>query len=295
MAELVSITSGKLTARINLLGAELWSVTDADGREYMTDADPAFWTGHAPILFPIVGELAGGTYRYEGKNYALPRHGFARRSRFLLVEHADGTARFRLTDSADTRAAYPFAFALELCFRLHDTRLEIVAEVTNLGPEPLPFSLGFHPGFAWPLPGGGDKLKHTIVFAEEEPNDIRLLDGDGLVADRAPSPVQGRTLKLSPDLFRRDALVWDRLQSRGVEYRGEQGSPILRVAFPDTPHLGIWQKPGANYVCIEPWQGHADPAGFDGELREKPGIVILPPGEVRRFRVEVTIDPPSGV
>ena len=117
MSDLVTITSGDLTARIAPLGAELHSLTDAAGREYMTDADPAFWTGHAPILFPIVGELRDGTYRLDGREYALPRHGFGRRSPFALIEHRGHITRFRLTDSEDTRAVYPFAFALELTYR----------------------------------------------------------------------------------------------------------------------------------------------------------------------------------
>lgn len=291
MSDLVTITSGHLTARIHPLGAELHALADAAGREYLTDADPAFWTGHAPILFPIVGELRGGTYRLDGREYALPRHGFARRSRFDLIEHRDHVARFRLTDSAETRAVYPFAFALELSYRLCGVRLEIEAHVRNAGESELPFNLGFHPGFAWPLPGGGDKLAHAVVFAREEPGALRVLDADGLLRTAVPTPVRGNTLPLSPELFDHDALVWDALESRAVTYRGEPGGPALHIVFPDTNYLGVWQKPGADFVCIEPWQGLADEAGFTGDFREKAGVVVLPPGMTRSFRVDVTVDP----
>lgn len=291
MSELVTIASEVLTARIHPLGAELHSLTDAAGREYMTDADPAYWTGHAPILFPIVGELQGGTYRLDGREYALARHGFARRSRFKLVEHRDHLVRWRLTDSAETRAVYPFAFALELGYRLHGARLEVEAVVRNTGDGPLPFNLGFHPGFAWPLPGGGDKLAHAIVFEREEPADLRALDGQGLFAGSTASPVRGDTLPLAPDLFAADALVWDRLESRSLTYRGAAASPALHIAFPDTSYLGIWQKPGADFVCIEPWQGLADEAGFAGDFTQKAGIVTLAPGGTRSFRMDVTVQP----
>ena len=291
MTELVTITSGDLTARIHPLGAELHSLTDAAGREYMTDADPAFWTGHAPILFPIVGELRGGTYRLDGREYALPRHGFARRSRFEVVEHRDDIARFRLTDSAETRAAYPFAFALELIFRLDGARLEVEASVRNTGDAPLPFNLGFHPAFAWPLPQGGDKLGHAIVFEHDEPSDLRALDDKGLLAGPASSPVQGDTLSLAPELFAADALVWDELESRSVTYRGAAESPALHIDFPDTSYLGVWQKPGADFICIEPWQGLADEADFSGEFQEKAGIVTLPHGAARSFSMGVTVHP----
>ena len=116
MTGLVEITSGTLTAAINPLGAELTHLRDAEDRELMTDADPAFWTGHAPILFPIVGALNGDTYRIDGQAFHLPKHGFARRSLFECVEQASDRVRFRLTDSDATRAVYPFAFALEIAF-----------------------------------------------------------------------------------------------------------------------------------------------------------------------------------
>lgn len=285
---LVTIASETLTARIHPLGAELWSLTDARGREFMTDADPAFWTGHAPILFPIVGELAGGQYRLGAEAHALPRHGFARRSTFSLVEHHGHVARFRLSDSAETRAVYPFAFVLELTYRLLGARLEIEAAVRNPGDAPLPFSLGFHPAFAWPLPEGGDKLAHTIVFARDEPGALRRLNDKGLFEGTGASPVDGRTLALAPELFAGDALVWDDPASRSVEYRGEHG-PALRIDFPDTPYLGVWQKPGAAFLCIEPWHGLADAEGFAGDFRDKPGVIVLPAGAVRSFRVDVTV------
>jgi galactose mutarotase-like enzyme len=291
LSELVTITSGDLTARIHPLGAELHSLTDAAGREYMTDADPAYWTGHAPILFPIVGELRGGTYRLDGREYALPRHGFARRSRFELIEHRGHIARFRLSDSAETRAVYPFAFALELSFRLHGTRLEVEALVRNTGREPLPFNLGFHPAFAWPLPDGGDKLAHAILFEHEELADLRGLDDKGLLAGRTSSPLRGDTLALTPELFANDALVWDALESQSVTYRGAGATPALHVAFPDTSYLGVWQKPGADFICIEPWQGLADEAVFEGDFAEKAGLVTLSPGTTRSFRLDVTVRP----
>jgi D-hexose-6-phosphate mutarotase len=127
---LVTIASETLTAAINPLGAELWSITDRAGQQWMTDADPAFWTGHAPVLFPIVGSLAGDTLHHDGKAYTLPRHGFARRSDFALVAHDGATAHFRLRDSAETRAVYPFAFVLDMAFAVEGATLAMTATVT---------------------------------------------------------------------------------------------------------------------------------------------------------------------
>jgi galactose mutarotase-like enzyme len=295
MADLVTIASDVLTARINPLGAELWSLTDRHGREYMTDADPAFWTGHAPILFPIVGMLNGGRYRLGERTYELPKHGFARRSRFEVVEAGASAVHLRLRDSEDTRAVYPFAFALDLTFRLAAATLHVEARIANAGDAAMPFSFGYHPAFAWPLPGGAAKADHRVTFAQPEPQPIRRIDPASglLLAEPFATPVHGRELQPDAALFQADALIWDHLASRSVTY-GAPGGASLTVAFPDTPMLGIWQKPGAGYLCIEPWQGIADPVGYAGDFADKPGVVTLPPGDSRDLRMDVTVTQTEG-
>lgn len=292
MSELVTIGSGALTARINPVGAELWSLTDAAGAEYMTDADPAFWTGHAPVLFPIVGMVRDGRYRLDGREYAMPKHGLARRAEFAVVAHDAASATFRLTDSAESRAAYPFAFQLDLAFATEGLTLRMTATVTNPGEVALPFSFGFHPAFAWPLPGGGAKEAHRLVFECEEPQAIRRIDRASglLLPDPQPSPVSGPALSPKAALFEADALIWDTLASRAASF-GAQGGARLDLAWPDCPMLGVWQVPGAGYLCIEPWAGIADPEGFDGDFRGKPGIMQLAPGASRAFRMDVTVRP----
>ena len=146
------------------------------------------------------------------------------------------------------------------------------------------------------LPGpcpAADKAAHRLTFAEPEPQDIRrVAPGTGvLLPTGEPSPVHGRELMLSPDLFTADAVIWTDLASRAVTYHAPGGA-ALHLEFPDTPMLGLWQVPGARYICIEPWQGHADPAGFAGDFTEKPGLVLLPPGQAKIYRLSVTITPP---
>jgi galactose mutarotase-like enzyme len=283
------ITSGALTAAINPFGAELSSLTDADGRELMTDADPAFWTGRAPILFPVVGAVSGGAIRVDGTEYPMRKHGLARHSRFTVAEHAADRLVLRLADSAETRAEYPFAFVLELAFALAGTTLSITARIGNPGTADLPASFGFHPAFAWPLPYGRAREAHQIVFDRPEPAPLRRLDADGLIApDPRSSPLDGATLHLSDDLFTADALIWDRLGSQALTYGAPDGLQ-LRVAFPDTPYLGIWTKTGSRFICIEPWHGIADPQGFAGAFRDKPGVFLIPPGGERRIAMEIAL------
>jgi len=286
---LVEIASDELSAAINPFGAELTHLRDADGRELMTDADPAYWTGHAPLLFPIVGRLNGDAYRLDGASYALPQHGFARRQTFLLTEHHPGRAKFLLQDTEATRAVYPFAFALEAEYAVEGPTLVTTITVTNRDSRPMPASFGFHPAFAWPLPYGEPRDSHRIEFAHDESAPLSAIVPGGLIGpDPRPSPLDGRVLHLADDLFDRDALVWDRLVSQSLIYGAETG-PQLLIEFPDTPKLGIWTKPGARFLCIEPWHGRADDAGFAGEIRDKPGMLHFAPGEARQFVMRVTL------
>ena len=284
----VTIRSAGLAAAIDPHGAELVSLRDADGRELMTGADPVFWSGHAPLLFPVVGKPAGETIRIDGRAYPMKQHGFARRRTFALVEQAEDRAVFRLEDDAETRAAYPFAFRLDVEYSLVDAALAVAVTVANPADAPLPASFGFHPAFAWPLPYGAPREDHRIVFAAEEPDALRRIAGDGTIApDHRASPLDGRVLHLSDSLFTDDALIWDAVRSRSVHY-GAPGTPGLEVAF-DAPMLGIWTKPGARFVCIEPWHGIADPEGYAGDYADKPGVFTIAPGGEKRIVMTVSL------
>lgn len=290
MNDWITIASDKLTARINPLGAELSSLTDAMGRELMTDADPAFWTGRAPLLFPIVGRLNGDVLRIDGCEYPMKQHGFARRSAFRLVQATASRAVFLLTDDEETRRQYPFAFRLEVAFTLTNATLAIDVTIRNPASVPLPASFGFHPAFAWPLPYSYARVDHDITFDDDEGGTVRRLT-DGLIAGDRPSPLDGHRLRLRDATFADDALIWDPVRSSTIAY-GSQAmprDPWLEIAFPDTPSLGIWTKPGARFICIEPWHGTADPVGYTGEFRDKPGVFSVAPRGEKRLGMGVTL------
>ncbi len=275
---LIEIGSGQLRAAINPFGAELSSLRDAAGRELMTDADPAFWTGRAPILFPIVGRLNDDVLWLDGESYRMEKHGFARRSMFDPVDVADSSALFRMTDTVETREQYPFHFLLEIGFAIEAATLTMTARIGNGGDAPMPFSFGWHPAFAWPLPYGAARADHRILFEADEPAALKGLTPEGLIAADRPTPVDGNMLPLADALFADDALIWNPIQSQRLHYGAPTG-PQLDIGFPDTPQLGIWTKPGAGFVCVEPWHGIADSLGFSGDFRDKPGILSLAPGE----------------
>ncbi|SER39584.1 aldose 1-epimerase family protein [Sphingobium sp. YR768] len=285
-----AISSSALSASIDPLGAELWSLTDAQGRELMTDADPRWWTGHAPLLFPFVGRSRGDIYRLDGQDYPMAQHGFARRKPFAVVEQREDSLLLRLEADEETRAAYPFDFRLDMGFVLEGASLRMTATVSNRGEALMPFSFGYHPAFAWPLPYGGAAEAHRVTFEQPEPAPIRKVGEEpGLIArETIASPVEGDTLIPTHAMFEGDALIWDDLASRSLTW-GAPGRPHLKIDFPDTPWLGLWQKPGAHYLCVEPWAGMADLEGFDGDVWAKQGIMALLPGDSRSFRMDVTL------
>jgi galactose mutarotase-like enzyme len=284
----IRLHSDNLIVEIDPQGAQLSVLRDAQGRDLLWHGDPAIWKGRAPILFPIVGALRGGQYAWRGQHHALGRHGFARDKRFTLVHQAAHEARFRLADDDATRAVYPFGFELDVSYRVAGGRLTTEARVRNTGTTSLPASLGFHPGFLWPLSDGVARAAHFLEFEHAEAAPIRRLDAKGLLsAQRHATPLRGRRLVLDDALFTDDVVIFDEFTSHSLTYGADSG-PRIRVEFPDATHLGVWTKPGAPFLCIEPWRGVADPQGFDDELDAKPGIFMLAPGasEVLTMHVE---------
>jgi galactose mutarotase-like enzyme len=285
----LTISSGALTAQINPLGAQLSTLRDSSGLDLLWDGNPAFWNGRAPLLFPIVGTLAQGTYRLAGKSYALPRHGFARNKPFGVLTASSTKAVLLLEADDTTRAVYPFDFQLQMGFEVRGSTLVVTARVMNDGAVAMPASFGYHPAFRWPLPFGAPRAQHAIEFALEESEPIRRLDAAGLLTPVChPSPVRHRRLLLEDALFKDDVMIFAPVHSQALRYGAGIG-PHIELRFPDTPLLGLWSKPAAPFICIEPWHGISDPAGFTGDFTEKPGVFILHPDTHREFRMQVTL------
>lgn len=285
----VTLSSGDLGAEINPIGAQLSVLRDPAGRDLLWDGDPAIWNGRAPLLFPIVGALAGGTYRLGSKSYPLPRHGFARGKRFDVVESTPAAAMLRLKADPDTFKVYPFRFELEIRFALDGPTLSVTTWMRNADDADMPASFGYHPAFRWPLPFGRARESHFVAFASEEPEPMRRLNADGLLTpERHPTPIAHRRLALEDGLFQDDVMIFNEIRSRSVTYGAETG-PRIQVSYADSPYLGIWTKPRANFICIEPWHGIADPVGFDGDFTQKPGVFIVPARGAVTIRMLITL------
>lgn len=292
MGERITIGTGGVSAEIALSGAELVGLRDASGGELLWQGGPE-WTRQAPVLFPIVGRLAGDALRHEGQAYHVTQHGFARDRRFEIVETTGTRAVLRLSDDAQSRTLFPFAFTLDMIYEVEDTTLSVTARVANPGETVLPCGIGAHPGFRWPLVDGIAKDDHVIEFETTETGEALSVVG-GLLGPAKPLPFDGRVLPLSEALFASDALVMPAASSRAVRYVAKRpdGSQARALGFSWEGYvdLGIWSKPGgAPFVCIEPWYSMASPVGWDGEFADKPGLLHLAPGESRDMVWRVTL------
>lgn len=287
LTETVRIESDTLTVEVSSLGAEMQSLTHKDGRSFLWSGDPAWWSGRSPILFPIVGKAPGDVVEISGQPFPMKQHGFARRSEFALVEEGQNFCRHRLGASDETKASYPFDFTLELEHRLDRNRLTVTATVTNLGSSPMPYGIGFHPAFAWPLPGGEGR-PHRIVLDNGAEPPLHRLAGGLLSPERHASPFAKGSLLLSPDQFADDAMIFPEGAGTALTY-GPDGGPVLRFAFENLPNLALWQKPGAPFLCIEPWHGMAAHADGTAELVERPFTVALSSGQDARYGFSVEL------
>ncbi len=268
------------SALISDEGAELRSFRDEHrGEEYIWQGDPAIWQGSAPILFPIVGRLRGGYFLYGDRKFHLEKHGFARRSLFALRCDREEEKSFLLRSKAETLSVFPFHFEFEARFRLEEGLLRVAYTVRNTGREVMPFTLGSHPAFALPL--GECRLgDYYVEFGEEEKLDRFFLEEDLLCIRPEPFSLDEKNrIHLTDDLFDRDALIFRNIRSQELTLGNRKSGRRLVLETGGAPHLGIWAKPAAPYVCLEPWFGHDDSADSGYDITGKNGIMPLDPGE----------------
>lgn len=290
-----TLNSSTFTVTVSDSGAELLSVRRADGCEYIWQGDAAYWEEHAPVLFPVCGRLFGGGYTYRGKRYELPFvHGFAKRSCFTAEQRGSNGVRLILRANEATETVYPFDFTLTVDYRLTDNRLDWNVTVGNPGEEPLPASVGLHPGFFVPpaKTDGGRFEDWELVFSEPCcPEQIGLTSTGFLTGKRQVYPLKdGRRLPLRHALFESasDSLFLADT-AKTVTLRSAYDERFVRLSFPDYPFLGLWQKPyvDAPYLCVEPWAGLPSADGREDDFSSKSALFWVPPKEEKTLRCSI--------
>lgn len=271
---MVVLQNASLTVTIDPLGAELTSVRK-DQAEYLWQGDPRWWAGRAPVLFPICGGLKNDQYTWQGKSYTLEKHGFASRKRFAVEAQTAERATFLLRDDEETRRSYPFAFALRVTYTLCGDALEVRYAVSGPADAPLYFSIGAHEAYACPE----GVSAYEIVFEQPETLRSTVVTGPLLAHESVAVPTDGAVLALRDAYFTVDALVFEQLRSRSLTLRHRATGRGVRVDYPGFDALLLWTKPGAPFLCVEPWCGLPDYVDADGPLCGKPRILRAEPGQ----------------
>ena len=263
-----TIENDKASAGIKQYGAELTSFkSKVSGTEYLWQSFPEIWYGQSPVLFPIVGTLLDNKYRVDGNEYELFRHGIARKRDFELKEQGEDYVILTQKYNEDTLKVYPFKYVLDIEFRLDGEKLTATHTVKNEDDGDMYFSIGAHPGFNCTI---GDKLE----FECEEPDVVNeMIDPESILYDeKFPSPFKGKDIVITKDIFAKDALILSNLASKKCTLKGEKLDADIEFTFGDCAFLGLWAKPGAPYVCIEPWYGINDSREKKADFSEKRAI-----------------------
>jgi galactose mutarotase-like enzyme len=271
----------QLIAKFKTEGAELTSVKDKDsGQEYIWQAEPTVWARHAPVLFPIVGRLKDDQYTLNGDTFTMKQHGFARDQDFSVVDQTKTQITFGLTASPTTQEQYPFNFVLDIRYTLRGRELEVAYTVINRDQTVMPFSIGAHPAFYCPAQQDQQWQEYHLVFEEPETLERHLLDSGLRTGETKRLLTNEKVLPLHRQLFEADAIIFKHPTSERVSIvRQSDSQPMVTVQFAGFPYLGIWQKVGADFYCIEPWYGLADATDASGDFTEKEGIQKLSPDE----------------
>lgn len=289
---MVELKNDYISIRVSEKGAELQSIQDKNGKEYLWQADPKYWSRHSPILFPIVCSVNDETYRVEGKEYHLPRHGFARDAQFKLIYQSERKVTFALESSEETRKFYPYDFTLSVSYILDDNKIGVIWHVHNDDTREIHFQIGGHPAFNIPGMKAGDSQSGRIRLDNTELMDALHSYGDGSHEMNEVPFVEAENgmMEFSDNTWRNDSIKIHKSQLHRAELLGTDGEAEVTVDF-RTPVVAFWSPYGkqAPFVCIEPWYGIGDPRGFNGEFKDKPLMNHLLPGASFMSKYEITI------
>ena len=283
MSEKITIKNECLTVTADRLGAEMVSIKKC-GREMLWCGDASVWEGHAPVLFPICGGLKDGKFLYNGREYFLEKHGYARHSTFDVEKTADNEVVFLLKSDEKSKNVYPFDYEFRVSYILDGNRIEVTFSVANTGAGELYYSVGAHEAYA--CPGGIEN--YSVELEKRENLDTYVVDGN-LLEHKTVRVLENDThFPLSYKYFDNDSLLFKHLKSNSVTLKGADRS--IKLDFDDMDYFVLWTVPGAEYICLEPWCGVPDSVDSDGDIAKKEGIIALNAHETKDAVHKITFD-----
>ncbi len=280
-----TIKNEKISVEVSSLGAELQSIKYS-GFEYLWQGASEFWTGRAPILFPIVGGLKNTEYLLKGQKYSMPNHGIIRINEFQEVECSDDEVTMTFTSTPETLKMYPFEFTMAVTYKLENNKIIATQKITNLSSEQMPFTFGLHTGFNL-----DDTLENSYIQLEDEPL-ISNIDNEGGFMVPKVTDYGQKNLHFHKDSFsQNNTIIFDTLKSREATLCFKNSDKKVKMEWnDDMPLLAIWAKANAPFVCIEPWAGLGDnKADTINELSDKRGMMILNSKESKNISYSIEI------
>ena len=273
-----TIENNYLKVAVQQLGAEICSIkSQKTGKEFLWDANPDIWGSHSPVLFPIIGALKNNSFSYQGKSYSVPKHGFIRNNSQLEIDSKTTEVLvLKYKYNEESLKMYPFKFVFYISFHLHKNKLIITHKVENIGENEMYFSVGAHPAFKCPINSNENYEDYYIEFEAMETAQTWELASGGLTSGKTHMVLENSNkLHLTKQLFANDALIFKNLKSKKVSLKSNVNNNKISLHFSDFNYLGIWAKPNAPFVCIEPWLGITDDINSTGEIEHKEGILNL--------------------
>jgi len=286
MIKMLQLKNEYLTVEISTYGAEIQRVTASDGTEFLWNGDPAVWNGRAPILFPICGGLKDDKYIYNGKEYTLQKHGFAKEKTFCIAHHEDTRAELTFSADEETKKNYPFDFVFHAEFALDKNTLNVSYHIENLTDSEMYFSVGAHEAYACPEGIGA----YSIEFDKTETLDQYMVNGSLLETEPVRMAENIKELLLKPEYFAVDALIFKHLNSNKVALKHNDSNKKITVSFPEHEYLLFWTIPGANYLCIEPWCGFPDSVDSNYDFKHKEGILCVAANQTKALTHTITFE-----
>ena len=295
----IEVKSDQLTVQFKTLGGALSSIKDRDGIEYLWQGDATYWSGQAPVLFPICGSLREDTAFYshadgtETKG-SIPRHGLVRKNEFELVDQTENSVTFAIEDDENTYQNYPYHFRLEITYLVTGKTVRTQYKIFNKETSKvMPYFIGGHPGFNCPLLDDEAYEDYYLEFEKEETCSVsRPFPETGLLdfQDRSPWLVSQKEVDLSYDLFSVDAVTLDELQSKSIALRSRKHEKGLKVNFQEFPNLIIWSTLNKGpFITFEPWSGLSTSLEEGNHLEDKKNVRLLEPVQVDQIGFDIEI------
>lgn len=280
MHELYFINNDELIVEISSYGAEIVSVKDKNGKERIWQGKQGVWNEHAPILFPVCGGLKDDSYYIDGEKYNLPKHGFAKNTKWQLWKKTENSAFFILNEKTE---GFPFTYKLFAKYNLNGNSIEVEYKCVNEDTRTFWYCIGSHEGYA--INGKID----DYVIELEKIEDIYLSRqiGNLLIPEEYLFAENTCRIPLKKEYFANGAMIMRSIKSRSITLKCKE-KKIVSVDYPDMGVIIIWAKPGEGFICIEPWTAAPDLITTDGVIAHKLGSVELHPAEFMTHKHTIT-------